>query len=64
MPPKNLERLKELLKISNDGLNKDEFIKAFQGVLSFVLKIQKDLEERHRGAMNEMAAILNKSRIQ
>ena len=59
MPPKNLERLKELLKVANEGLNKDEFIKAFQGVLSFVLKIQKDLETRHLGAMNEMSAILN-----
>lgn len=38
---KNLEKLEKLLSVIEEGVTKDEFVKAFESLVSYVLKIEK-----------------------
>ena len=38
---KNLEKLEQLLKVIEEGVTKEEFVKAFESLVSYVLKIEK-----------------------
>ena len=42
---KNLEKLESILKIVDEGVTKDEFIKSFEEVLKIVLRIEKRTSE-------------------
>lgn len=41
MMDKNLEKLEQLLKVIEEGVTKEEFVKAFESLVSYVLKIEK-----------------------
>lgn len=43
MPDSTVQKLKALLQLANDGLNRDEFVKAFQAVLKVVVKVEEQL---------------------
>lgn len=49
-----LEKLKELLKITNEGLSRKEFLEAFKKVINQVLKIEARIIKRSDEAINEM----------
>lgn len=40
--PDKIEKLKELMKIANDGLSKSDFISAFKEVLDFLKKVKHE----------------------
>lgn len=53
MDPK-LEKLKELLKIANDGLSRDDFTKAFKALTGVVLRIEEQLVKKIEAKVNSM----------
>ena len=56
--PDKLDKLKQLLTIVNESITKEEFLKAFQNVISLVLKIEKDLQAKNAQATE----LLNRAR--
>ena len=54
---KKIAKLEALLKLVDESITKEEFIKAFQGVLDFVLKARADFEvmyEKHSEILNAL----------
>ena len=49
-----LDKLENLLKIVQDSVTQEEFLKSFQSVIDLVLKIGKDLKDRNEKMSKEM----------
>ena len=41
--PSKLDKLQQIFTIVQDGVNKEEFVKAFQNVLDFIKKLEQNL---------------------
>jgi hypothetical protein len=53
---KKIEKLKELLKILEDGVTKEEFLKSFKNVVDLVLKTELSLSTKQNSALNDLKA--------
>ena len=51
MSEKNLQKLQEIMKLLNEGLTKEEFVKSFKVVVNQVLAMEKKMLERDNERM-------------
>jgi hypothetical protein len=59
---KNLKKLEDLLKIVDEGVTKEEFVKAFENVVNLVLKIEKRNSDAVDALERTYANLLDKIR--
>ena len=54
---RKLNKLNELLKMLDENLSREEFVKAFENVVKFLQKVKKDLDEENKKAFAELISV-------
>src|SRR3990167_5953332 len=54
----NLQKLEDMLKIVNDGISKEEFVKSFEAVLKQILAVEEKVVANNKKAIEELRILI------